>query len=647
MRPIHWHRYPFLFLVIALISGILASEYLVFIPHRFIFYSIISLILLLIWTSRSRSGSLLCTLSLLFFFLAGIYSHYPHSSSFTPGKVYTIEGRCQQILLPDKAIISSNGIRIFTQYRDSVPFSVGDSLLLEARLYTLSSTGNLYEFDYNTYLRHQNIQARGVPLSLPTKTGHSEDLYSFCHSLQERLQHKLATVIPDSTTFNLLSAICLGARQNLPSDTKQLFQYTGTIHLLAISGLHIGAIYLFLLYILRLVGLRNRKYTLALIPLLWLITGITGLSPSACRAATILSFIIIGEAFYLDHVPLNTIAAAAFFTLLIQPELLYSVSFQMSYAAYTGIVLIFPLIATRTKNIPPIVWKFYSLLCVSFSAQILTLPITAYYFHTVSLNSILFNLIAVPIATLLLYGGVILLILPTFISIYLSYIAIGIAHFLIYSLRFFSHIALNLNDLYPTAAHILFIYILIFLFILYMTYRQRNILRLFCSSACLFIIFLYGYTFYQQNRQEIVVYNRYRHSTILLNYNGYYTLLKNTDTTSRPLAYTLVNNLRPFPQHIGFIGRQISYLHNRLYSGKQTINIVDRTHPNITEQGILVITENTYPHPDTSVNLYPQQIILDQSNSPRCIREWEVFCSQKQIPLFKTSEFGSIVIPLR
>lgn len=647
MHPIHWHRYPFLFLVIALISGILASEYLVFVPHRFILYFNIGLTLLLLWISRLRSVHLFCILSFLFFFLVGIYSHYPYSPSFTPGKVYTIEGRCQQILLPDKAIISSNGIRIFTQYRDSVPFSVGDSLLLEARLYTLSSTGNLYEFDYNTYLRHQNIQAQGVPLSLPTKTGHSEDLYSFCHSLQEHLQHKLATVISDRTTFNLLSALCLGARQNLPSDTKQLFQYTGTIHLLAISGLHIGAIYLFLLYILRLVRLRNRKYTLALIPLLWLITGITGLSPSACRAATILSFIIIGEAFYLDHVPLNTIAAAAFFTLLIQPELLYSVSFQMSYAAYTGIVLIFPLIATRTKKTHPIVWKFYSLLCVSFSAQILTLPITAYYFHTVSLNSILFNLVAVPIATLLLYGGVILLILPTFISISLSYIVIGITHILIYSLRFFSRIALNLTDLYPTTTHILFIYILILLSILYLTHRQRNILRLFCSSACLFIIFLYGYTFYQQNKQEIVVYNRYRHSTILLNYNGYYTLLKNTDTTSRPLAYTLVNNLRPFPQHNSFIGRQISYLHNRLYSGKQTINIADRTHPNITERGILVITENTYPHPDTSVNSYPQQIILDQSNSPQCIREWEVFCSQKQIPLFKTSELGSIVIPLR
>ena len=647
MRSIHWHRYPFLFLVIPLISGILASEYLTFIPHQFILYSIISLTLLLLWGSRLRSEHLLCIFSFLFLFLVGIYSHYPYSPSFTPGKTYTVEGRCEQILSPDKAIISSNGIRIFTRYRDSVSFSVGDSLRFDARLYPLSSTGNLYEFDYNTYLRHQNIQARGIPLSTPVKTGHSENLYSFCHSLQKHLQHKLATVISDSATFNLLSALCLGDRQNLSPDTKQLFQYTGTIHLLAISGLHIGAIYLFLFYILRLAGLRNRKYTLALIPLLWLITGITGLSPSACRAATILSFIIIGEAFYLDYVPLNAIAAAAFFTLLVQPELLYSVSFQMSYAAYTGIVLIYPSIAIRKKNTPSIVWKLYSLICISFSAQILTLPITAYYFHTVNLNSILFNLIAVPIATLLLYGGVTLLILPAFIGIYLSHIAAWITHFLIYALRLFSSIAINLTDLYPTAVHILFIYIVTLLLVFYLTYRRRNTLRLLCTSACLFVIFLYGYTFYRQSEREIVVYNHYQHSTILLNHDGYYTLLKNTDTTSRQLAYPLAHNLQPLPQHNGFIGRRISYLHNRLYSNKQTITIADRTHPNVTGQDILVITENTYPHPDTMMNSYPRQIILDQSNTPRCIHEWEVFCSQKQIPLFKTSELGSIVIPLR
>ena len=133
-----------------------------------------------------------------------------------------------------------------------------------------------------------------------------------------------------------------------------------------------------------------KKSRLILIPLIWLVACITGLSPSACRAATILSFITIGEAFRQETIPLNAIAAAAFFSLLIHPELLYSVSFQMSYAAYTGIILIYPLM--RIKKMHKYLRPLYSLLCISFSAQAMTLPIMAYYFHTISLNRIFINL---------------------------------------------------------------------------------------------------------------------------------------------------------------------------------------------------------------------------------------------------------------
>lgn len=167
-----------------------------------------------------------------------------------------------------------------------------------------------------------------------------------------------------------------------------------------------------------------------LIPLIWLVACITGLSPSACRAATILSFITIGEAFRQETIPLNAIAAAAFFSLLINPELLYSVSFQMSYAAYTGIILIYPLM--QIKKMHKFLRPLYTLLCISFSAQIMTLPIMAYYFHSISLNSIFINLITVPAASFLLYGGIILLALPEFISFYLSYIIIGLTHLFIF-----------------------------------------------------------------------------------------------------------------------------------------------------------------------------------------------------------------------
>lgn len=133
--------------------------------------------------------------------------------------------------------------------------------------------------------------------------------------IRNNLATKLQQVIPDSTTYKLLAALCLGCRQEITSATKELFQNTGTIHILAISGLHIGAIFAFFLCLLRLFHFKSRKSRLILIPLIWFVACITSLSPSACRCSQpILSFITIGEAFKQETIPLNAIAAPLFFT---------------------------------------------------------------------------------------------------------------------------------------------------------------------------------------------------------------------------------------------------------------------------------------------------------------------------------------------
>ena len=136
-----------------------------------------------------------------------------------------------------------------------------------------------------------------------------------------------------------------------------------------------------------------------------------------------------------------------------------------------------------TSCLPELLRKTYSLFCASFSAQILTLPIMAYYFHSISLNSILINIIAVPVATLLLYGGIILLSLPGFISIYLAYIVSGLTHIFIFSLELFSRIVINLPDLYPTSTHIILVYTIIIFTIIYLITRTRQILKLLCTTV--------------------------------------------------------------------------------------------------------------------------------------------------------------------
>ena len=642
MRPIYWHRFPFLFLVIPLILGITASQYLSSFPSTFILGVIIISFSLLFIIQKVRSGLPFVLLAFTELFSTGIYLSETKTPSITAGKTYQLTGRCNQILSPGKLVISSPHLCTYLQIPDSMKVSVGDSLSGLIRLYPLQTSHNRHDFNYNNYLQHQGIQAKGFPVGEIHKTGHSQDLYSVCHMIRNNLATKLQQVIPDSTTYKLLAALCLGCRQEITSDTKELFQNTGTIHILAISGLHIGAIFAFFLCLLRLFHFKSRKSRLILIPLIWFVACITSLSPSACRAATILSFITIGEAFKQETIPLNAIAAAAFFSLLINPELLYSVSFQMSYAAYTGIILIYPLM--RIKKMHKFFRPLYTLLCISFSAQVMTLPIMAYYFHSISLNSIFINLIAVPAASFLLYGGILLLALPGFINFYLSYIIISLTHLFIFSLQLFSKIVINLPDLYPTATHVILFYLIIVLVIIYLITRKRHVLKFICYSMSILLVFHGCFTFYIQNHQEIVIRNLYKHSAILLNYKGYYTYLKTTNPDDGLSTYITANHLQALPTHEAFVGQQIKFIRNHLSSPQCSISIIDHTYPTFSNEDIVIITENIYP-PD-SLKFHPQQIIMDNSNTGRCTQAWQKFCLKNQIPFFKTSEVGTIILKI-
>ena len=642
MRPIYWHRFPFLFLVIPLILGITASQYLSSFPSTFILGVIIISFSLLFIIQKVRSGLPFVLLAFTELFSTGIYLSETKTPSITAGKTYQLTGRCNQILSPGKLVISSPHLCTYLQIPDSMKVSVGDSLSGLIRLYPLQTSHNRHDFNYNNYLQHQGIQAKGFPVGEIHKTGHSQDLYSVCHMIRNNLATKLQQVIPDSTTYKLLAALCLGCRQEITSATKELFQNTGTIHILAISGLHIGAIFAFFLCLLRLFHFKSRKSRLILIPLIWFVACITGLSPSACRAATILSFITIGEAFKQETIPLNAIAAAAFFSLLINPELLYSVSFQMSYAAYTGIILIYPLM--RIKKMHKFFRPLYTLLCISFSAQVMTLPIMAYYFHSISLNSIFINLIAVPAASFLLYGGILLLALPGFINFYLSYIIISLTHLFIFSLQLFSKIVINLPDLYPTATHVILFYLIIVLVIIYLITRKRHVLKFICYSMSILLVFHGCFTFYIQNHQEIVIRNLYKHSAILLNYKGYYTYLKTTNPDDGLSTYITANHLQALPTHEAFVGQQIKFIRNHLSSPQCSISIIDHTYPTFSNEDIVIITENIYP-PD-SLKFHPQQIIMDNSNTGRCTQAWQKFCLKNQIPFFKTSEVGTIILKI-
>lgn len=523
----------------------------------------------------------------------------------------------------------------------------GDSLHFYAQFYPLYPNQHPGEFDFSRYLQQKQVHAQMVPVTAIEQKGHSRRLLFLFSDARRYLMNKTEALFRDTTLRTLANALALGFKDDLDRDLKQLFIHTGTVHLLSVSGLHTGAIYLLLLYLFQSLGFRGKHKEWAVLPFLWAYACLTGLSPSVVRAATILSFITAGKTLCRTYIPLNAIAASAFISLLANPFLIHSLSFQLSYSAYTGIIVFYPFL-NRLLRLPPLAGKLYSCCCLSLSAQLPTLPICAYYFHSLHLNGFLANIIAVPLATLLLYSSMICLLLPLFISQYLVFLPQTAGTFLLRFLRYFEPFSHTVPDLYPTVLQVVLIYLYFCSFCLFFFRRKTVWLKItvmallaghlerICTNRCL------------SGKQEIVLLRYYDHSALLLNYHGYYTLLK-SDLPDQTLLspYLRSHKLRPLPASYGFQNASLQWYPPCLHTPNATVCIDSFSGP--APHTVFILTTGVPPGTlfPTDSRHWPESVFSCCPLSPRHIREWQQFCRLRHISFQMAQAQGYIRIPLK
>lgn len=204
---------------------------------------------------------------------------------------------------------------------------------------------------------------------------------------------------------SLLKAVCLGDRSTLTDDMRQAYSVAGGMHLLAVSGLHVGLIWWVLQYMtrwMRILFRSDKQSVVVVVGLLWFYAFVTGFSSSVCRSVTMFSFFTISRLMGQRGHSLNGILVSAFLLVLIEPLRLLDVGFQLSYAAIIGIVSFHPLMSrvVRTKN--PILRWVLDATSVSLSAQLATAPLVIFYFHQLPLYSFITSLVAVPMLSLLI-----------------------------------------------------------------------------------------------------------------------------------------------------------------------------------------------------------------------------------------------------
>ncbi|MDR0982956.1 MAG: ComEC family competence protein [Culturomica sp.] len=640
------HKTPFLYILILWIAGLLFANLL-----NFSIYACFGFLLIALVFRKFKIVSDIC-LMLAVFFCSSAYNKMPQLK--IDNGVYEIQCVCTEVMTQGNVIVESGNHKFYLKTDTNLNLFYGNKLLLKGKISEISNASNIYAFSYWNYLKKKGVYHRIYPIDSIQIIGQSRNLIFYALQLRKLLLNKTDTLVGDKNVNAFLKSVVLGYRNDMEAETRDLFEETGTVHLLAVSGLHTSAVYCFINFLMSFFGLKNRKARLLVIPVLWAYAFISGLSPSVVRAAQILSFILLGDAFTKDFTPVNSLAASAFFSLLLDKYAIFSLSMQMSYAAYTGIILIFPLLKDIYKGKSKIIRSIYELAAISISAQITTLPLCVYYFHFFSLTSFIINIAVVPLTSYVLYIFLTILCLPTIVGSYFVFTVEILYYCIIWLVSIFRNINVVLTNLYPTVSQIICGYLLCFALLQMFLKRNRFYFRL---SVCMLSVFIgvslvHQYTLH--SKCELIVFNLYRESCVVLNYKGFYQFIvapENDRYRSQYMPYIVGYHLGPLPTEHNLKGSNFESLNGIISCSGKKIRIFNESinTDTITDYNVLIITDNITPDKVFTNNVstvLPEEVILDGSNSRASITKWQTFCDTNKIRITQTSEDGSVKVEM-
>lgn len=306
---------------------------------------------------------------------------------------------------------------------------IGAKCKVKGTLEQPNQAGNPGSFDYRKYLRHQNIFWIFNSNFLQSCTEYSSPLIAIQKIRQNGVSY-LHSHFPAETAA-LAAALIFGEREYINPDLNEAYQRLGIVHLLAISGLHVGMLTGILYYIGLRMNVTHEKMTTSLIIFLPVYAILTGSSPSVIRACLMLELLLVVKKLKIGQTvpPIDTISFVAFTYLLFQPYVIYNIGFQLSFSVTFSLILAAPLLKKYTVN------QFNLLLVTSMIAQLASMPILLYHFYEFSLVSFLINIVYVP-----LFSSI---VLPVILLLFILHLLMGNMVFPLLSLFDFYLMTLN------------------------------------------------------------------------------------------------------------------------------------------------------------------------------------------------------------
>jgi competence protein ComEC len=313
-----------------------------------------------------------------------------------------------------KWIAAAGKILVYLRKQKHVPV-YGQTMIFTGRPQEIEPPLNPGQFDYKQYLHYHGIYHRMFLDSGNYVVCGREHfpVFNFAADLRIQLMDIIAQQGLTGNEYAVAGALVLGITDQLDPDMVRAYASTGALHVLSVSGLHVGVLYIMLNFIFSFLGKSKRGKIIKgiiILTLIWFYALLTGLSPSVLRSATMFSFIAVGTLINRKGNIYNSIAASAFVLLCIDPYIIMQVGFQLSYLAVLGIVYLYPKIYEKVHCKNYMMDKIWSITAVSLSAQLMTFPLGLLYYHQFPNYFFLSNLVVIPLGSLILYTGIVMLL---------------------------------------------------------------------------------------------------------------------------------------------------------------------------------------------------------------------------------------------
>lgn len=362
-------------------------------------------------------------------FLVGIHTNRWHSNYFA--NAITNQNDVFQVEVLEVPEIKVNSVKCFVNvsavneqttigksliYIEKTPRSLhikyGDILYLQGNFVDVVPNGNPKEFDYSRYLRIHNVTHQSYVRDNEWGQVHyaGNAFFTGIYNLREYLGGVLDKSGMSENNLMVARALILGEKSSLDRETLRTFSSAGAMHVLAVSGLHVGIVMLlfsFLLKPIKRLPKGRLLFVLLVVLCIWFYALITGMSSSVLRAAVMFSFVIVGKELERENSVYQSIMVSAFILILIEPLIIFQVGFQLSYLAVLGIVFLQPKIYNLFYTKYYLLDKVWQISSVSIAAQLATFPLGLYYFHQFPNFFMISNLIVIPLAFAILIMGMV------------------------------------------------------------------------------------------------------------------------------------------------------------------------------------------------------------------------------------------------